>query len=424
MSKSAQHIIEVWADWSGLGGPTCMGTLLATPSRGTEIFSFEYDAGWLATASARRLDPSLGLFRGPQYAPKDRDNFGLFLDSCPDRWGRVLMRRREAQLARAEGRKERKLLESDYLLGVHDSHRMGALRFRVSTGGPFVDDNQDMASPPWTSLRELEQISLKLERDDAQEDPEYAKWLRMLIAPGGSLGGARPKASVLDDKGSLWIAKFPSRRDGDDVGAWEGVVHELAARAGLETPTAMTRKFGSDHHTFLTQRFDRTSRGERVHFASAMTLLERSDGDDAASGTSYVELAELIMKHGSQTERDLAELWRRIVFSICVSNTDDHLRNHGFLLGPSGWALAPAYDMNPNPHGAGLRLNISETDNSQDLALARDVAKYFRLSDTRAQEILSEVVTGVSGWRAVAKQHGISRDEVERIAPAFDHAQS
>lgn len=424
MSKSAQHIIEVWADWSGLGGPTCMGTLLATPSRGTEIFSFEYDAGWLATASARSLDPSLGLFRGPQYAPKDRDNFGLFLDSCPDRWGRVLMRRREAQLARAEGRKERKLLESDYLLGVHDSHRMGALRFRVSTGGPFVDDNQDMASPPWTSLRELEQISLKLERDDAQEDPEYAKWLRMLIAPGGSLGGARPKASVLDDKGSLWIAKFPSRRDGDDVGAWEGVVHELAARAGLETPTAMTRKFGSDHHTFLTQRFDRTSRGERVHFASAMTLLERSDGDDAASGTSYLELAELIMKHGSQTERDLAELWRRIVFSICVSNTDDHLRNHGFLLGPSGWALAPAYDMNPNPHGAGLRLNISETDNSQDLALARDVAKYFRLSDTRAQEILSEVVTGVSGWRAVAKQHGISRDEVERIAPAFDHAQS
>ena len=155
-----------------------------------------------------------------------------------------------------------------------------------------------------------------------------------------------------------------------------------------------------------------------------MTLLERSDGDDAASGTSYLELAELIMKHGSQTERDLAELWRRIVFSICVSNTDDHLRNHGFLLGPSGWALAPAYDMNPNPHGAGLRLNISETDNSQDLALARDVAKYFRLSDTRAQEILSEVVTGVSGWRAVAKQHGISRDEVERIAPAFDHAQS
>ena len=424
MSKSAQHIIEVWADWSGLGGPTCMGTLLATPSRGTEIFSFEYDAGWLATASARSLDPSLGLFRGPQYAPKDRDNFGLFLDSCPDRWGRVLMRRREAQLARAEGRKERKLLESDYLLGVHDSHRMGALRFRVSTGGPFVDDNQDMASPPWTSLRELEQISLKLERDDAQEDPEYAKWLRMLIAPGGSLGGARPKASVLDDKGSLWIAKFPSRRDGDDVGAWEGVVHELAARAGLETPTAMTRKFGSDHHTFLTQRFDRTSRGERVHFASAMTLLERSDGDDAASGTSYLELAELIMKHGSQTERDLAELWRRIVFSICVSNTDDHLRNHGFLLGPSGWALAPAYDMNPTPHGAGLRLNISETDNSQDLALARDVAKYFRLSDTRAQEILSEVVTGVSGWRAVAKQHGISRDEVERIAPAFDHAQS
>ena len=400
-----------------------MGTLLATPSRGTEIYSFEYDEDWIVGAPAQSLDPSLGLFRGPQYVPSDRDNFGLFLDSCPDRWGRVLMLRREAQLARSEGREERRLLESDYLVGVHDSHRMGALRFRVSAGGPFVDDNQDMASPPWTSLRELAQISLQLERDDAQDDPDYAKWLRMLIAPGGSLGGARPKASVVDDSGSLWIAKFPSRRDAGDVGAWEGVIHELAGRAGLDTPTAMTRQFGSEYHTFLTKRFDRGPGDERVHFASAMTLLQRNDGDDAASGTSYLELVELIMRSGAQADRDLAELWRRIVFSICVSNTDDHLRNHGFLLSPSGWSLAPAYDMNPNPHGAGLRLNVSETDNSLDLALAQDVAKYFRLSDARAEEIITEVLSGVSGWRAVAKQYAISRDEVERMAPAFGQRQ-
>ncbi len=424
MSKSAQRSIEVWADWAGLDGPTFMGTLFATLSRGQEIFSFEYDDDWLAQASGWSLDPSLGLYSGPQYAPGDQNNFGVFLDSSPDRWGRVLMLRREAQLARSERRKERTLLESNYLLGVHDLNRMGALRFRITNDGPFLDDSHDIASPPWTSLRELEQVSLKLERGDAYDDPDYGKWLRMLIAPGGSLGGARPKASVVDESDSLWIAKFPSRRDDDDVGAWEGVVHELAARAGLQVAPAETRKFGSNHHTFLTKRFDRTSDGSRVHFASAMTLLHRNDGDDAATGASYLELAELIIKSGSQTDRDLEELWRRIVFFICVSNTDDHLRNHGFLLDHSGWSLAPAYDMNPNAHGAGLKLNISETDSAQHLTLARDVAQFFRIGDIQAEEIINKVASAVRGWRTTAKKFGISRDEQERMAPAFDLVRS
>ena len=421
MSSGAQRMIEVWADWIGLGGPCLVGTLWATRARGKEIFSFEYDADWLATGPAQSLDPTLGLYGGPQYAPSDQDNFRVFLDSCPDRWGRVLMRRREAQLARSEGRSERKLLESDYLLGVHDSHRMGALRFRGAKGGPFLDDSRDMASPPWTSLRELEQISLALERDDARDDPDYAKWLRMLIAPGGSLGGARPKASVLDAHGDLWIAKFPSRRDADDVGGWEGVVHELARFAGVDTATAHTRKFGSDHHTFLAKRFDRAADCGRVHFASAMTLLQRRDGDDAASGASYLELAELIIKSGAEPQRDLEELWRRIVFFICVSNTDDHLRNHGFLLGPAGWSLAPAYDMNPNPLGAGLTLNISESDNALDRALAQEVAPFFRIRDLRAREIIDGVHAAVRQWRAVAKKHDLPRDEQERMARAFEH---
>jgi len=397
MSKKSQRIIEVCADWVGLRGPTLMGTLYATPSRGKDIFSFEYDPDWLAGPHAQSLDPTLGLFSGPQYAPPDQDNFGVFLDSCPDRWGRVLMLRREAQLAREERRKERQLLESDYLLGVHDRHRMGALRFRTTKDGPFLDDNKYLAAPPWTSLRELEHVSLELEREDAASDPNYSKWLRMLIAPGGSLGGARPKASVVDDQGFLWIAKFPSRRDDDDVGAWEGVVHELARRAGVETAAVQTRQFGSEHHTFMAQRFDRTATGDRTHFASAMTLLQRSDGDDAAAGASYLELAELLMRSGAQTDHDLEQLWRRIVFFICVSNTDDHLRNNGFLLDPLGWRLAPAYDMNPNPRGAGLTLNISESDNSQELALALEVAAYFRAGKSRANEIIDEVRGAVTG---------------------------
>ena len=367
MSKNAERMIEVWADWVLLDGPIFMGALFARPSRGREIFSFEYDADWLAGVHAQSLDPALGLFSGAQYAPTSQDNFGVFLDSCPDRWGRGLMRRREAQLARAEKRKERQLLESDYLLGVHDSHRMGALRFRTTRDGPFLDDNQHMASPPWTSLRELEHISLQLEREDAADDPNYGKWLRMLIAPGGSLGGARPKASVVDEKGSLWIAKFPSRRDGDDVGAWEGVAHELATRAGVQTATAQTRTFGSEHHTFLAQRFDRTPEGGRLHFVSAMTLLQRSDGDDAASGVSY-ELAELIIKSFSDGARS-----RRAVATYRLLHL--HLQHRRpsakpRIPEPSGWSLAPAYDMNPNHHGVGLRLNISETDNTQDLELA------------------------------------------------------
>jgi serine/threonine-protein kinase HipA len=417
-----QRIIEVVADWVDLGGPTLMGRLTATPARGKEVFAFEYDKAWLSSDVRQQLDPSMALYAGPQFPRKNRENFGVFLDSSPDRWGRVLMQRREAQLARAEGRAERRLLESDYLLGVHDGHRMGALRFRMDGG--FLVDNDELASPPWTSLRELEHASLQLEREGIERDPNYARWLRMLIAPG-SLGGARPKASVRDEKGGLWIAKFPSRNDEDDIGAWEGVIHVLARQAGITVPDVQLQRFGSrkssgrGHHTFLSRRFDRIDAGGRLHFASAMTLLDRVDGDDARDSASYLELADLLMRLGSHTKADLEQLWRRIVFSICVSNTDDHLRNHGFMLGPTGWALAPAYDMNPDPHGAGLKLNISETDNAQDLELALSVAPVFRVKMKDAQAIVHEVTGAVNQWRAVATRHGLSRAAQDRIQQAF-----
>ncbi|MCG5052904.1 MAG: type II toxin-antitoxin system HipA family toxin [Myxococcales bacterium] len=418
-----QRIIEVAADWAGLRGPVLMGQLTATPSRGKEIFAFEYDKAWLSTSARRELDPSLALYRGPQYPAKDRENFGVFLDSCPDRWGRVLMRRREAQLARVEGRQERHLLESDYLLGVHDGHRMGAIRFRVN--GRFLDDNDELASPPWTSLRDLEHASLELEREGAENDPDYGRWLRMLIAPGGSLGGARPKASVRDEGDALWIAKFPSRHDDDDIGAWEMVVHELAASSGLVVPDAQLRRFGkgsggrSAHHTFLSRRFDRSVRGGRLHFASAMTLLGRVDGQNADDGVSYLDLADLLIRLGSNTSTDLEQLFRRIIFFVCVSNTDDHLRNHGFMLTPTGWALAPAYDMNPDPDGAGLKLNISETDNAQDLDLAISVASAFRVKPRRAEELVDEITFAVRKWREVAAANGISRMAQDRMRRAF-----
>ncbi|MFT5286746.1 MAG: serine/threonine-protein kinase HipA [Planctomycetota bacterium] len=414
---NGQLAIEVWADWSVGRDAELMGQLFATPSRGKEIFSFEYDEKWLKGESRTQLDPALGMYAGVQYPSAQQINFGLFLDSSPDRFGRVLMRRREALVARQEEREERRLVESDYLLGVHDEHRMGALRYR--TDGAFLDDNDELASPPWTSLRELEQACLQLERDDAESMPNYEHWLRLLIAPGGSLGGARPKASVLDEQGALWIAKFPRTRDDIDIGAWEYVVHELALRAGVDVPEAQAQRFGSNHQTFLTRRFDRRSQGERIHFASALTLLNRTDGDDAEDGASYLELAVFLKRAGSHAKSDLEQLWRRIAFSICVSNTDDHLRNHGFLLGREGWRLSPAYDLNPEPESEGLKLNISESDNAQDLSLLMDVAPQFHLTNQRAEQVLAEVLAPVRGWREIAREQQLTASSQNRMSRAF-----
>jgi serine/threonine-protein kinase HipA len=409
-------VIEVWADWIGLGGPTRLGTLHAIASRGKETFSFEYDAAWLAGGHALALDPSLQLYRGKQFAPAGHENFGVFLDSCPDRWGRTLMLRREAQRARRERRTADVLRESDYLLGVFDRHRMGALRFRLDPDGPFLDDSEGMASPPWTSLRELEQASRALEEDDADREPDYDRWLHMLMAPGASLGGARPKADVVDPEGRMWIAKFPSRADTVDIGAWELVAHELAVVAGVTTSPSRAQRFASRRHTFLTQRFDREGNDRRHHFASALTLLNRKDGD---SGASYLDLADLIAREGEHVARDLEQLWRRIVFSICISNVDDHLRNHGFLLSRSGWRLAPAYDLNPSETGDGLTLNISEHDNAQELELVHEVARSFRVAPKRAKTIVAEVADAARQWRALAKRVGIPRAEQDRMARAF-----
>lgn len=240
----------------------------------------------------------------------------------------------------------------------------------------------------------------------------------MLIAPGSSLGGARPKASVMDAAHSLWIAKFPSKNDDKDVAAWEMVTNQLAKAAGINIAEGKLQQFNNKYHTYLTKRFDRTAKGERIHFASAMTLLGHIDGDDA-SGASYLELLEFISRYGADVEKDLEELWRRIVFSICVKNTDDHLRNHGFLLTHKGWVLSPAYDINPNEYGKGLSLNITETDNSLDLDLAVEVADYFRLSAAKVKDIILQVSNAVKGWKKLAEKEKISTAEQERMSVAF-----
>ncbi|MDD4976913.1 MAG: HipA domain-containing protein, partial [Bacteriovorax sp.] len=333
---------------------------------------------------------------------------------------RVLMQRREALLAKEEKRAVKTLMASDYLLGVYDQNRMGAIRFKIGDG-PFLDDNHKNSTPPWTSLRELEQASLFLEEKGAEDDPRFSDWLKLLFVPGSSLGGARQKASVFDPDKNLWIAKFPSLGDIKDVGAWEIVVYELAKNCGINIASAKAEKFGNKHHTFLTKRFDRAANEKRIHFASAMTLLEHKDGDGADSGASYLELVNFIIGNGlpSNVNNDLEELWKRIVFSIAVSNSDDHLRNHGFLLSEGGWVLSPAYDINPNENAHGLSLNISYDSNALDYSLAIEVSRDFRLSLERAAEIIKKVKLEVSKWRGIASKYGINRSEQDKMEGAF-----
>lgn len=416
---AANKNIWVYADWDGTEGPTLMGNLLSTHIRGKEIFSFEYTRDWLASPHATVLDPGLQLYTGPQFAANDKDNFGLFLDSSPDRWGRVLMKRRAAILAKQKGEKVPTLFESDYLLGVYDLHRMGGLRFKTSEDGQFLADEKAMATPPFTSIRELEQASLMLEKSEDLEDREALKWINMLLAPGSSLGGARPKASVRNDKGELYIAKFPSTNDERDMGAWEKLAMTLAGNCGINTSTCEARKFSGKHHTFLSKRFDRNAAGNRLHFASAMTLLGYNDGADFHDGVSYLEIAEFIIQNGSNVNQDLEELWRRIVFSICIKNTDDHLRNHGFLLSTRGWYLSPVYDLNPFPEGTGLTLNINDADNSLDLELALSIAPMLRINPKDSERILREILTAIAGWKSIAAAIGISKKEMEYMTPAF-----
>lgn len=414
----SREIVEVYADWQPIEAPLLIGRLTYSDSSRGGVFSFAYDKAFLTSACRLQIDPILTLHSGELYNDEADKNFCAFLDSSPDRWGRILMQRRAAIDARKGIRATSRLNELDYLLGVHDSYRMGGIRFKRAGSNAFLDDNSEFAAPPMASLRELEHAAMQIEKDDDIDSDEYYRWLKMLISPGSSLGGARPKACVTDEQGYLWIAKFPNLNDTHDVGAWEMVCYELALAAGVDMFPSEIKQFSSQHHTFLTKRFDRDGE-KRLHFSSAMTQLQYYDGEQF-QGASYLEIAEFISNCGAQTEADLAQLWRRIVFNIAVSNTDDHLRNHGFLLTKNGWMLSPAYDLNPIVGKHGLHLNITDTDNALDYQLAFDVKDFFRLSQTQATQIYDEVLMAVKQWQTVAKRLGVSRAEQTMKQSAFN----
>ncbi len=410
-----EKIIYVYDHFSS-DEPLLLGKLYVNAQKGTENYSFEYDNDWLKNTNLTvSLDPDLMSYGGRHF-PNGSGIFGIFSDASPDRWGRVLMMKRERLQADKENRKPNKLSDSDYLMGVYDETRMGGIRFKLEPDGEFLSNDKETATPPWTTLRTLEEASRNFE-NDAKKLNE--KWLNQLIRPGSSLGGARPKATVVDTEGNLWIAKFPSQNDENNTGAWEKVVHDMAKMCGLNVPESKLETFSSLGSTFLVKRFDR-DKNRRIHFASAMTLLGKNDGASAADGTSYLDIVAFIKANGARPKADLLELWKRIVFNIAVSNTDDHLRNHAFIFTKTGWILSPLYDVNPVPYGNDLAINIDEMRSDLDIDVAIETADRFGINEADAVKIADEITTIVrENWERLAKQYNIPRGKIEDMRPAF-----
>ena len=411
--------IYVYADFDWLKTAVLVGELGYESLRGTDSYSFCYDHNWLRQYSDLYLSADINNYTGQQFTQPDRDIFGCFGDALPDRWGRLLLNRREQILAQEEKRPVCKLSSYDYLLGIDDYSRMGGLRFKESPDGEFINCDATLRIPPLTDVQVLVAASMEVEKSEERNLLPDKKWLLQLVHPGTSLGGARPKAGVLDEEGELCVAKFPSRNDEYDIGLWEHLCHLLAKEAGVEAAETRAITAGEKYHTLLSKRFDRTTDGHRRHFASAMTLLGLTDGCNAQTGNGYLDIVDFILQHCCNVEANLRQLYRRVAFSIAIGNSDDHFRNHGFLLTPKGWTLSPAYDLNPtfNDHQS---LLINATTNRSDLQLLLASSEEYMIGKEEATRIIEEVKDGVSQWRSMATRLGIAKREMDLFAQVFE----
>lgn len=406
------RILFIYADFDWLDEPLPVGELGYESLRGSDSYSFKYDNDWLRQYGSLFLSADINNYPGQQYTQPDRDIFGCFSDALPDRWGRMLLNRREQILSTEEKRPVRKLSSFDYLMGIDDFSRMGGFRFKESPDGEFINCEKSLRIPPLTDIRALVAASMEIEKSEEQNQLPEKKWLLQLVHPGTSLGGARPKAGVMNDEGQLCVAKFPSRNDDYDVGLWEHASHLLAKKSGVTAADTSVIETGGKYHALLSRRFDRTSDGRRKHFASAMTLLGLTDGCDAKTGNGYLDIVDFILQNCCNVEENLRQLYRRVAFNIAIGNSDDHFRNHGFLLTPKGWTLSPAYDMNPtlNEYQA---LLINSTTNRADLQVLLDSAEEYMIGREEAGRIIDEVKGGVKNWKSIATRLGISKREMD-----------
>ena len=413
----------VYADLHWLHTPALVGELSYESLRGADSYGFSFAPTWLQTQRDLFLSADLNNYAGMQYTAADRDIFGCFSDALPDRWGRTLLNRREQILAQEQRRPLRRLSSFDYLLGIDDYSRMGAFRFKETPDSDFINSDPMLKIPPLTDIRTLEAAGRAIEQSEAHNALPEKKWIAQLIQPGTSLGGARPKASVTDLDGALCVAKFPSRKDDYDVELWEHLCHLLARKAGIEVADTKVLKAIGPYHTLISRRFDRTADGGRIHFASAMTLLGLQDGNNAADGHGYLDLVDFIVQHCTAVESNLRELYRRVAFYICVGNSDDHFRNHGFLLTPKGWTLSPAYDINPTLNPA-QSLLITSVSNQAAFSQLRAAAEDYLLTRETADAILDEVQAALQDWPTLAAQIGIPRREIAQFADRWSLAQT
>lgn len=408
----------VYADFDWMDAPELIGELTFDSVRGNETYSFSFNDDWLANRGEIFLSDDLQNFPGVQYTRPGRDIFACFADALPDRWGRTLLNRREQIAAKEENRPVRRLSSFDYLMGIDDASRMGGFRFANTRGGMFINIDRSLRVPPLTSVRELMRAAGEIEESEIKQQLPQKKWLVQLLHPGTSLGGARPKATVIDECGCLTVAKFPSRKDDYDVGLWEHFCHVMGRKAGMNV--ADTRVInGGNHHILLSKRFDRNAEGRRIHFASALTLLGLIDGDNASSGHGYPDIVDFILQHGSNVEANLEELYRRVAFYITIGNSDDHFRNHGFLLTRKGWELSPAYDINPTLSDS-QSLLINRSTNESNLNILLDSASDYMLSEKKAETIISEVRNAMRPWHTEARRLGIAQREIETFATRIE----
>ena len=411
--------LYVYADFDWLDTPQIIGELSYDSVRGSETYGFSYDKEWLAKYGDVFLSEDLQNYPGIQYTRPERDIFACFSDALPDRWGRTLLNRREQIAAFEQKRPVRRLTSFDYLMGIDDASRMGGFRFAETPSGRFINCEVSLRVPPLASVRELMQAAHEIEASEEKHLLPSKKWLAQLLHPGTSLGGARPKASVIDEKGNLTVAKFPSRKDDYDVGLWEHFCHVMGRKAGLNVAETSTIP-GGNYHILLSKRFDRNNSGKRIHFASALTLLGLTDGDNASTGYGYPDIVDFIIQYGSNVEQNLEELYRRVAFYIIVGNSDDHFRNHGFLLTRKGWELSPAYDINPTLSDT-QSLLINRETNESDLNILLESAGDYMISNEKARTIINEVKSTMKSWRSEARKLGLSQRDIDMFAPRFDN---
>ena len=408
----------VYADFDWLDRPLLVGELGHESIRGSQSYSFKYSNEWLKNYAGILLSEDIRNYPGIQYTQSGREIFGCFSDSLPDRWGTTLMKRREQTLANEEGRPVRNLTSFDMIMGIEDESRMGGFRFSESPDGVFINTAERLSIPPIVSLRELIAASQAIEEAEEKGILVDKKWIHQLHRPGTSLGGARPKANIIDEDGFMKIAKFPSRNDSGDVELWEHIAHVLANKAGINVSETRVVKVGSQYHTLLSKRYDRTDDGRRIHYASALTMLGLKDGTGADEGYGYLDIVDFIIRGCTDVEKNLRELYRRVAFNICIGNSDDHFRNHGFLLTAKGWTISPAFDLNPtlNMH-QGIMIS-RETNDSDLFALLKASEDYF-ITRKEAEEIIQSVKFALKDWQKTAMRLGASERDINLFSQRF-----